>query len=281
MVFGSTEIAKGLLGTTLVFQKGAQPQPVEPVPDHACLTFRSSDSNTLSMSLNGTAAPLLYYSTDGTTWTVWDDSALSFSAGHPLFIYGNNTSGFSSSSDNYAKFVMGGTGDVECSGSISTLINGTDTLATIPNNYCFCRLFHNCSVLKTPPSLPSTTLKNYCYYLMFYGCSSLTTAPILPATTMVSHCYDQMFRGCTHLTTAPDLPAVTLATRSYYYMFYGCSRLNYVKAMFTTTPGSNYTYYWLSGVASTGTFVKNSAATWTNTGSSAIPTGWTVETTSS
>ena len=37
---------------------------------------------------------------------------------------------------------------------------------------------------------------------------------------------------------------------------------------------------WVSGVAASGTFVKNSAATWNVTGTSGIPTGCTVETAS-
>lgn len=52
----------------------------------------------------------------------------------------------------------------------------------------------------------------------------------------------------------------------------------YIKAMFTTTPSSTYTSNWVKGVSPTGTFVKNSAATWTDTfGVDAIPEGWTVE----
>ena len=52
--------------------------------------------------------------------------------------------------------------------------------------------------------------------------------------------------------------------------------MNYIKAMFTTTPGNSYTSRWVSGVAATGTFIKNSSATWTTTGVNGIPTGWTV-----
>ena len=116
---------------------------------------------------------------------------------------------------------------------------------------------------------------------MFYGCSGLTTIPSsLPATTLKSNCYYEMFRGCSKITTAPVLPATTLVTNCYYRMFYSAAKLNYVKAMFTTTPGS-YTTNWLYGVASTGTFVKNSAATWTNTGAGSVPTGWTIQTASS
>jgi hypothetical protein len=47
--------------------------------------------------------------------------------------------------------------------------------------------------------------------------------------------------------------------------------------MFTTTPSNTYTDNWVNGVSSTGTFVKNSAATWTTTGGNGIPSGWTVQ----
>ena len=87
-----------------------------------------------------------------------------------------------------------------------------------------------------------------------------------------------MFYGCTALITAPQLPATTLENNCYNAMFNGCSKLNYIKAMFTTTPSNTYTQNWVNGVASTGTFVKNSTATWNVTGVNGIPTNWTVET---
>lgn len=87
-----------------------------------------------------------------------------------------------------------------------------------------------------------------------------------------------MFRDCTSLTTAPELPATTLADYCYDGMFRGCTKLNYIKALFTTTPGDSYTQYWVNGVSSTGTFIKNKNATWDVTGNSGIPSGWTVET---
>lgn len=130
-------------------------------------------------------------------------------------------------------------------------------------------------------SLPATTLADNCYYDMFNGCTSLTTGPkILPATSLTPNCYRGMFKDCTSLVTAPELPATTLVNRCYQEMFRNCSLLNYIKAMFTTTPSDSYTRNWVSGVASTGIFVKNSAATWNVTGVNGVPTGWTVETAS-
>ena len=86
-----------------------------------------------------------------------------------------------------------------------------------------------------------------------------------------------MFKGCTSLINAPVLPALTLNSGCYGSMFDGCSNLTYIKAMFTSMPSSD-TYNWVKGVSATGTFVKNSAATWDVTGNDGIPSGWTVQT---
>ena len=178
--------------------------------------------------------------------------------------------------------------------------------ATTMQSYCYGYMFRGCTGLTIPPQLPATTLATYCYYYMFYQCTGLTTIPDLPATTMQNYCYGTMFYGCTgltdlsekeisgttlanncyqnmfyqctNMTKAPVLPALTLVSNCYNQMFRSCSKLSWVKAMFTTTPSTSYTNNWLNGVASTGTFVKNSAATWTTTGVNGIPSGWTVET---
>ena len=74
------------------------------------------------------------------------------------------------------------------------------------------------------------------------------------------------------------LPATTLANYCYSSMFRFCGKLRYIKAMFTTTPSVSYTYDWVWGVSSTGTFVKNKNATWNVVGNNGIPNGWTVKT---
>ena len=129
----------------------------------------------------------------------------------------------------------------------------------------------------------SLSNKNYIFNQLFYNNTKLNNAKnlILPATTLAYACYSDMFYGCTNLTTAPELPATTLVNSCYFQMFYNCRSLNYIKAMFTTTPSATYTGDWVSGVSSTGTFVKNSAATWNVTGVNGIPSGWTVQTASS
>jgi hypothetical protein len=223
--------------------------------------------------------------------------------GDVIRIYKDSNTGWcnSSSSSQYNSFEM--TFDSIIYGNIGSLVNYNTTLpnyafyylfyncnkikdasglyfpfATL-NNYSCLMMFYNCTGLTKAPELPATTLGQSCYQYMFYGCTSLTTAPtILPATTLAQSCYNSMFSGCSNLTTAPELPATTLVNYCYSAMFYGCSKLNYVKALFTTTPSDTYTQMWLQNVSSTGTFVKNSAATWTNRGVNAVPTRWTIET---
>ena len=146
---------------------------------------------------------------------------------------------------------------------------------------CYYEMFGGCSLLTTAPALPATTLRSDCYAYMFSDCTSLTSAPVLSATTLADNCYASMFSGCTALTTAPELPAEHLVPYCYPYMFYNCTSLTYVKAMFLDDPTVypyDYTDNWVSGVSSTGTFVKNANATWPDTeGTYAIPAGWSVQ----
>ena len=162
-----------------------------------------------------------------------------------------------------------------------TSLTITPTLpATTLANHCYAGMFSNCTSLIITPELPATTLTENCYQSMFSGCTSLTTAPELNVTTLANYCYNSMFTGCTSLTTAPVLPATTLVNYCYAGMFNGCTSLNYIKAMFTTTPVVTYTQYWVKDVAASGTFVKNSSATWDVSGTYGVPSGWTVQTAS-
>ena len=174
------------------------------------------------------------------------------------------------------------------SGCYQNMFNGCTSLITAPKlpattlaNNCYAHMFMGCTSLTTAPALSATALAQSCYSSMFDGCTSLTTAPQLPATTLAQSCCSSMFRNCTSLTTAPALSARTLVKNCYYYMFYGCKNLNYIKAMFTTKPSTIYTSNWVSGVAASGTFVKNSAATWNVTGVNGVPSDWTIQKASS
>ena len=138
----------------------------------------------------------------------------------------------------------------------------------------------NTTLLGAPDLILPQNVISSCYNRMFSSCTSFTEPPVLPAMTMVSNCYVAMFISCSSLEIAPDLPALSLGSSNtwcYDSMFRNCSKLKYVKAMFLTTPNSNYTGHWMESVSATGTFVKNINATWSATGGSAVPSGWTIE----
>lgn len=142
----------------------------------------------------------------------------------------------------------------------------------------FYRLFYSCSNLINAEhlSLPATILVEQCYVSMFNGCTSLTTAPQLPATTLAQHCYGWMFENCTSLATTPELHATSLTMGCYEGMFKGCTRLNSITCLATNISANDCTKEWVKNVASSGTFTKAaSMESWT-TGTSGIPSNWTV-----
>lgn len=146
---------------------------------------------------------------------------------------------------------------------------------------CYAQMFMDCTCLVNAPKLPAETLAPSCYFGMFWGCKSIYTAPELPAETLETNCYMSMFHDCVCLSKAPVLPATNLVTGCYQHMFEGCSCLSYVKAMFILGAGTTDTaptYYWLSGVAGNGTFVKNKDAKWDVRGISGVPKSWTIVT---
>lgn len=163
-------------------------------------------------------------------------------------------------------------------GRCTKLINTNELIlpATTLANNCYFEMFSGCTSLTTAPELPATTLVRSCYYGMFRDCTSLSTAPELPATTLDNNCYDGMFYGCTSLTTAPELPATTLANYCYYKMFNGCENLSEITMLATNISASYCLINWVSGVSSTGTFVKHPDMTTLPSGISGIPEGWTV-----
>ena len=168
----------------------------------------------------------------------------------------------------------------------ATMFFGCTSLATAPElpattlaKSCYSNMFVGCTSLTTAPELPATTLADYCYNSMFSGCTSLTTAPELPVTTLAERCYSSMFRDCTSLTTAPELPATTLTDFCYDGMFYGCTSLASVKCLASAVSPSSAVNTWLRNVSATGTFTKAAGVSWP-TGSSGIPSGWTVQTAS-
>lgn len=192
---------------------------------------------------------LSYSKDNGKTWSEASDGmTLSVNEGDKVLWKGETTS-----IDYIGIGTFSGGTDVRYTveGNIMSLLFGDDFKEQTSLEGTFGSLFFNNYNLTSAEklSLPSTTLVNNCYYRMFYGCSRLVTAPVLPATTLTPLCY--------------------------YEMFYGCVNLNYIKCLATNITDTSLTT-WVTNVASTGTFVKASSMTSWPTGTSGIPTGWTV-----
>ena len=268
------------------------------VNDEVTAVTFTAKANSSSVGLTKiSTGQTLEYSTDGNTWSnMTTATTISLSSGQSVYIRGilssNNTD------SNNTQFTM--SGNIKASGNINYLWDKDNPDAAL-KGYCGAALFSGCTALTdvvelelpattlsercyrnmfrntritTAPALPATTLATYCYSSMFNNCTSLTSAPSLPAITLATYCYYYMFENCSALTTAPELPATTLVNYCYNNMFKNCSSLNYIKCLATNISASNCTVNWVSGVASTGTFVSDpNMYNWT-IGVNGIPTDW-------
>lgn len=191
----------------------------------------------------------LQYSTDeGDTWNTANTQQISLSKGGTIYYRGTLSKAPGSSSASAFQITQG---DVKVSGNLISFANYQNP-TTLAYNYSLAGLFSGCTAVSdiSEATLPATTLKNYCYSAMFRGCNKITKAPVLPAETLVTYCYQNMFNGC--------------------------SLLNDVTMLAVDTSASSCLSSWLSNVASSGTFRKNALKTDLPSGSSGIPTGWTV-----
>ena len=151
-----------------------------------------------------------------------------------VYFRGNNPTGFSKSKSDYVWFnVYVSSNTCTIAGNIMSLVNGSDfatNCSTIPNKYCFYRLFSsgakasynylNASAL----SLPADYLTTGCYMEMFFY-TNIKNLPKLPAQNLADSCYYSMFYRCLNIETMTTdgvnyvLPAEELAPHCYEYMF--------------------------------------------------------------
>jgi len=142
-------------------------------------------------------------------------------------------------------------------------------------------VYFECNGIYSHPTrdliLPATSLVRCCYRRMF-AWTNISRAPELPFTGTAWESCEEMFKNCRGITSAPDLLSSGIAYGAYDRMFSGCTNLNYVKCLGTVRSFSNEgTNGWLANVASTGTFVKKANSTIWTSGTSGIPSGWTVQ----
>lgn len=217
--------------------------------------FKANSASTLGLQYLSTNQTLQYSSDNGTTWNTFDTSTtINMSTNDEVLMRGILSADVGVS--DYSKFRT--TGNLTVSGNINTLWDYTavDLGAAFQlKKRCGSHLFQDCTAIYDVSGLtiPSTNLAEGCYEYMFYGCATISTAPVLPATTLVEDCYNCMFNGC--------------------------ALLSYIKCLATDISATNCTYYWVANLMSlvSGTFVKASTMTNWTTGTSGIPSGWTVQ----
>ncbi len=224
----------GLIPFAFVVDEPVPEPPTPGISPNKYLTFTSEGTTTVSSTNNAGNTPILYYSNNSRTWSLWDYSELTFTANQPLYICGDNPEGFSHwVSDEeicYSQFVSSGD-SFSVTGDIMSILNMDTDLLAIPSPYCFYSLFKGCSNLTSAPLLPATELAEWCYAVMFAECTSLTSAPELLATHMATGCYFSMFSSCSSLVIPPSLPAMELAPRCYLWMFGYCTSLQSAPAL--------------------------------------------------
>lgn len=163
----------------------------------------------------------------------------------------------------------------------SGIVETPEILAEEVEASTFKLTFYNCkSLTKCTSSLKPKLLYSSSYNQMFKGCTSLIKAPEIQAThhdASGNYHMGQMFSGCTSLTSSPSLKIQTLGKQGYYQLFYGCKNLNKIEMLATDVSATGCLSSWVNGVASAGTFIKSSTATWNITGVDGIPSGWTVQ----
>ena len=245
------------------------------------LTFRIISGGTITWSAFGSGYDkVIEYSINNGNWisitATTTPSTFSVSVNNTVRFRGTNTT-YAGSKSNYDGF-EGGTAIFNIEGNIMSLVYGDNFIGNtgLTGTYNFCSIFKKTNVISAENLiLPSNTLTRYCYRAMFSYATTLTNAPALPATTLAQGCYWYMFEQC-GISSAPELNATTLVKECYGNMFNGCGSLNYIKCIatdgFSTTSALTN---WVSGVAASGSFVKDENTSWI-TGNSGIPNGWIV-----
>lgn len=241
------------------------------------LTFISHYAFTASVSTPGWDGTM-EYSTDATTWTEWDGSAITSAIGvnddagyYVVYLRGTgNTVFVGNTVEGSTGFTLDGM-SIQCKGNIEMLLDyATAEAVGHPSmgNNCFFKLFENCTALVAPPELPAIEVSRSSYTRMFFGCSHLVSAPKLPAKTVAANGYAYMFADCTSLVYLPVINATSAESYACLSMFGGCSKIklstetddeytqpyklsidnnqnmfNNTGGTFTGAPTSNTTYY--------------------------------------
>ena len=210
--------AKGVSGTMKPIEMASKIGEIQTGggSDYGYLTFTAEEATTLTFKTwQTTYIHKLLKSTDGVTWTKWENpstNGIALNVGESVYLKADEDALCRTSTGNsrYNHFLS--TGKIKCNGDTRSIVK---VVAPANYSYFLSGLFEDCNSLTNAPELNTTYLPAYCYAYMFRSCTSLTQAPVLPSTTLANNCYIRMFEYCTSLTNAPELPATTLTSYCY------------------------------------------------------------------
>ena len=206
------------------------------------LILESPSSFTLTPGDGTTAGKdgSLEYSTNGETWTEWDELAVltagAFHDKYVLYLRGTGNTTITGTSGSIITKGWHLTGsNVTVKGNIATLLDWqTVANGALPSISAgaFCYLFgHDTDSHGTALQyahdlvIPYATLPGHVCRYMFRAQDSLMTSPKLPATAIGDYTYASMFNKVPKLVTAPALPATELSANCYKAMFEECTGL--------------------------------------------------------
>ena len=267
---------KAYQGSSLIWEKNIPADPDDLTLPY--VTFKAEEAGS-TLGLEKLASnQMLYFSNDKINWNEFEiNTIIHFNEiGTNIYVRGFLTIDENMTEPEFTQFKM--TGKIAAYGNCNALwdYNNLENDVYIGAGM---NLFAGCTSLTKAPKLPAKFVNNYGYAFMFQNCTSLVNAPELPATTLGSNCYEGMFQGCTLLTEGPIIPAYTpkniYASSIFRHMFSGCTSLSKIIYLNTTMSNTNTTE-WVYNVSHTGTFYKDPSMTSWPTGTSGIPSGWTV-----
>ena len=150
----------------------ASVDPLKKVP----LTLTAVQAGS-TVALNATGSPtvsgLQYrYGTSG-AWSAYTcGTALTLASVEDAVQFQNTENALSTGSNDYVSFAF--SGKIAASGNAMSMLNWRE----VCSDYCYRRMFYNCTGLTQAPELPATTLVSNCYSYMFSYCKELTSVRV-------------------------------------------------------------------------------------------------------
>lgn len=179
--------------------------------------------------------------------------------------------------------IFSSSGLFSISGNPFSLIYGDDYASATSDKDWFsftCMLYRSKVYSATNLKINMASVKPGAYYYMFMECTDLVLPPKEISCTSFTEGdrgqFEGMFYGCSSLEESPIINISTLPKQALKVAFRYCTNIKKVTLLATDISHSNCLQGWLDHASASGVIVKRSSVTLPS-GTSGVPTGWTVE----